>query len=113
MPRYYIDQDSDRDALFLNRNLVTVEFAADRFKVSPHMLEKAASRSQGPFLMWVFGSPGQVMRKYRELYVDMGPAPGPDRSDVWRNNLPEELVSQARERCSYPSAAGGLQDARS
>ena len=98
MPRYYIDHDSDRDALFGSRNLVSVEFAADQLKVSPHMLEKAASRSQGPFLMWVFGTPGQVMRKYREVYIDMGPASGPDRSDAWRGNPPQDLLSEARRR---------------
>ena len=112
MPRFYIDTDSDRDALFADRNLVTVEFAADRFKVSPHMLEKAASRSQGPFLMWVFGTPGQVMRKYRELYIDMGPAPGPDRSDVWRSNPPQELLSEARGRQGARSGTDGLHASR-
>ena len=107
MPRYYVDTDADRDALFVNRNLVTLEFAADRFKVSPHMLEKTASRTQGPFLMWVFGTPGEVMRKYREAYIDMGPVPGPDRSDVWRSNPPQELLSEARERHSHRSVAEG------
>lgn len=108
MPRHYIDTDSDRDALFATRNLVTVEFAADLFKVSPHMLEKAASRNQGPFLMWVFGSPGQVMRKYCELYIDLGPAPGPDSSDAWRSNSPQELLSEARERKGPTASAAGL-----
>ncbi len=97
MPRHYIDEDSDRDALFASRNLVSVEFAADQLKVSPHMLGKTASRSQGPFLMWVFGSPGQVMRKYRELYIDMGPSPGPDLPQAWQSQSPGELLGEARQ----------------
>ena len=109
MPRYYIDQESDRDALFASRNLVTLEFAADQLKVSPHMLEKSAGRSQGPFLIWVFGGPGQLMRKYREQYVDMGPAPGPDLAHAWQKFSPQDLLGEARQHHADPSALGGLQ----
>jgi hypothetical protein len=108
MPRHYIDEDSDRDALFASRNLVSVEFAANQLKVTPHMLDKTASRGQGPFLMWVFGSPGQVMRKYREVYIDMGPVPGPDLPHAWRSQSPEELLGEARRRHADPSGLDGL-----
>ena len=108
MPRHYIDEESDRDALFACRNLVSVEFAANQLKVSPHMLEKSASRNQGPFLIWVFGSPGQLMRKYRELYVDMGPAPGPDRPHAWQTFSPQELMREARQRQADPTGLQGL-----
>lgn len=108
MPRHYIDDESDRDALFASRNLVSLEFAADELKVSPHMLEKSASRSQGPFLIWVFGSPGQLMRKYRELYVDMGPAPGPDLPHAWQKFSPQELLGEARQHIADPKGLAGL-----
>jgi hypothetical protein len=109
MPRHYIDEDSDRDALFASRNLVSVEFAADQLKVSPHMLAKTASRSQGPWLLWVFGSPGQVMRKYRDLYVDMGPSPGPDLPHEWHSQSPEELLGEARRRHANPTDLDGVE----
>jgi hypothetical protein len=111
MPRHYIDQESDRDALFGSRNLVTLEFAADQLKVSLHMLEKTASRSQGPFLIWVFGSQGQLMRKYRELYVDMGPSPGPDLPHAWQGFSAQELLGEARQRHADPSGLRGLKHA--
>jgi len=97
MPRHYIDQESDRDALFASRNLVSLEFAADELKVSAHTLEKSAGRSHGPLLMWIFGGPGQVMRRYREAYIDMGPAPGPDLPHAWQGCPPEELLGEARQ----------------
>ncbi len=108
MPRHYIDTESDRDALFAHRNLVSVEFAAEQLKVSQHVLEKAASRSQGPLLMWIFGGRGQLMRKYREMYVDLGPAPGPDMPHAWHARSPEELLGEARQRHADPSGMDGL-----
>ena len=111
MPRHYIDEECDRDALFESRNLVSVEFAADQLKVSPHMLEKTASRSQGPFLMWVFGCPGRVMRKYREQYIDMGPSPGPDLPHAWQTHSPQELLGEARQRRADPTGLDGLKHA--
>jgi hypothetical protein len=98
MPRHYIDEEWDRDALFAARNLVSLEFAAEQLKVSPHAVEKAAGRAQGALLMWIFGSRGQVMRKYREVYVDMGPAPGPDLPHAWQGYSPEALLGEARQR---------------
>jgi hypothetical protein len=111
MPRHYIDQESDRDALFASRNLVSVEFAAEQLKVSPHMIDKTASRNQGPFLMWVFGSPGQLMRRYRELYVDMGPSPGLDLPHAWRSFSPQELLGEARRRHADPTGLRGIERA--
>lgn len=35
MPKHYIDEEWDRDALFAVRNLVSLEFAAEHLKVSP------------------------------------------------------------------------------
>jgi hypothetical protein len=102
MPRHYIDLESDRDALFGSRNLVSLEFAADKLKVSSHMLEKSASRSQGPLLMWIFGGGGQVMRKYREAYIDMGPAPGPDLPHGWQGCTAEDLLGEARHQHADP-----------
>jgi|SRR5579859_513848 len=108
MPRHYIDEEWDRDALFLSRNLVSVEFAAEQMKVSMHSLEKTASRSQGPLLVWIFGSRGQVLRKYRDAYVDMGPKPGPDLPHEWQGHSPEELLGEARQRHAAPSGLEGL-----
>ncbi len=108
MPRHYIDTEPDRDALFKHRNLVSVEFAAEQLKVSEHLLEKAASRSQGPLLMWIFGGRGQVMRRYREVYVDLGPAPGPDLPHAWQSTSPEELLGEARQRHADPAETDGL-----
>lgn len=111
MPRHYVDEESDRDALFASRNLVSVEFAADQLKVSPHMLEKTASRRQGSFLIWVFGGPGQLMRKYREVYVDMGPSPGPDLPHAWQSFSPQELLGEARQRHADPTGLDNLKHA--
>jgi hypothetical protein len=104
VPRHYIDQESDRDALFASRNLVSLEFAADVLKVSAHTLEKSASRSQGPLLMWIFGGGGNVMRKYRDEYIDMGPAPGPDLPHAWQGSAPEELLGEARQHAADPKS---------
>jgi hypothetical protein len=98
MPKHYIDAEWDRDALFATRNLVTLEFAAEQLKVSPHHVEKTAARQQGPLLLWVFGGAGQTMRKYRELYVDMGPRSGPDSPHDWQAQSPELLLGEARQQ---------------
>ena len=98
MPKHYIDQEWDRDALFTSRNLVTLEFAAEHLKVSPHAIDKAATRTQGPLLVWVFGGRGQTMRKYREVYVDMGPRPGLDLAHAWQGSNPEVLLGEARQQ---------------
>ena len=112
VPRHYIDEESDRDALFASRNLVSLEFAADQLKVAPHTLEKAAGRSQGALLMWIFGSHGQLMRKYLDAYVDMGPLPGPDLPHEWQAHSPEELLGEARQRHADPKGRDGLTHAR-
>src|SRR4051812_11255520 len=112
MPRHYIDEESDRDALFTQRNLVSVEFAADQLKVTCHTLEKAASRSQGPVLMWIFGGREQIMRKYRDAYIDLGPRPGPDLPHAWQSQRPEELLGEARQRHADPTGLDGLRRAR-
>jgi hypothetical protein len=98
MPKHYIDEEWDRDALFASRNLVTVEFAAEHLKVSSHAIEKAAARAQGPLLVWIFGGRGQTMRKYREIYVDMGPRPGSDQAHAWQGSTPELLLGEARHQ---------------
>lgn len=108
MPRHYIDEESDRDALFFSRNLVTVEFAAEHLKVTLHTVEKVAGRAQGPLLMWIFGAREQVMRKYRDAYVDMGPAPGPDLPHAWQGHSPVSLLGEARQRQAAPNALDGL-----
>jgi hypothetical protein len=110
MPRYCIDEEWDRDALFAGRNLVSVEFAADFLKVSTHMVEKAAGRAHGPLLGWIFGCREQVMRKYREVYVDMGPSPGPDLPHAWQGHAPEELLGEARRRHADPNALNAVYD---
>ena len=99
MPKHYIDEEWDRDALFAFRNLVTQEFAAESLKVSLHAIEKAAARTQGPLLVWIFGARGQTMRKYRDVYVDMGPRPGPDLPHEWHGHVPEALLGEARQPC--------------
>jgi hypothetical protein len=109
MPRHYIDEEWDRDALFASRNLVSVDFAAQVLRVSPHALEKAAGRTQGALLMWVFGNPGRVMRKYLEAYVDMGARPGPDLPHAWQGFSPEELLGEARQRYADPKGLAGLE----
>ncbi|TME36764.1 MAG: hypothetical protein E6I75_09150 [Chloroflexi bacterium] len=81
-------------------------------KVAPHTLEKAASRSQGALLVWIFGSHGQLMRKYLDAYVDMGPLPGPDLPHEWQVHSPEELLGEARQRHADPKGRDGLTHAR-
>jgi len=98
MPRHYIDEEWDRDAVFASRNLVSLEFAAEHLKVTTHAVEKVAGRSQGGLLLWIFGGRGQPMRKYREVYVDMGPAPGADLPHAWQGHAPEDLLGEARQR---------------
>jgi hypothetical protein len=110
MPRHYIDEEWDRDALFAHRNLVSLEFAADLLKVNMHTVEKAASRAQGALLIWIFGGRGQPMRKYRESYVDMGPSPGPDLPHAWQGHSAEELLGEARQRHADPTGLKGLKD---
>ena len=111
MPKHYIDEEWDRDALFACRNLVSFEFAAEQMKISTHALEKTASRAHGPLLAWIFGGHGQVLRKYREAYVDMGPSPGPDLPHDWQGHSAEELLGEARQRHASPSAHDGLKHA--
>ena len=108
MPCHYIDEEWDRDALFVARNLVSVEFAAEQLKVSAHAVEKAAGRAQGALLLWIFGGRGQLMRKYRDAYVDMGPSPGPDLPHAWQGHSPEELLGEARQRHAGPNGLDGL-----
>jgi|SRR5579884_1935418 len=110
MPRHSINEEWDRDALFACRNLVSLEFAAEYLKVSTHAVEKAAGRAQGALLMWIFGGPGQVMRKYRDVYVDMGPAPGPDLPHAWQGHSAMELLGEARQRYAAPRGLDGLDD---
>jgi hypothetical protein len=98
MPRHYIDEEWDREALFASRNLVSLEFAAEHLKVSTHAVEKAAGRTQGALLIWVFGGRDQVMRKFRELYVDMGPSSGADLPHAWQGYSAEDLLGEARQR---------------
>ena len=109
MPRHYIDEEWDRDALFAFRNLVTVEFAAEHLRVSTHAVDKAAGRTQGALLMWIFGGRGQVMRKYRGVYVDMGPSPGPDLPHAWQGHAPEDLLGEARQRHADRDGLTGLE----
>jgi hypothetical protein len=111
MPHHYIDEEWDRDALFASRNLVSLEFAADHLKVTTHAVEKAAGRAQGALLVWIFGVRGQLMRKYRDAYVDMGPCPGPDLPHAWQGHTPEELLGEARQRHGDPQRLKGLQRA--
>jgi hypothetical protein len=111
MPRHYIDEEWDRDALFAGRNLVSLEFAAEEMKTTPHAVEKAAGRAQGSLLMWIFGASGQPMRKYRDVYVDMGPSPGPDLPHAWQGHSAEELLGEARQRHAAPNAPNGLKHA--
>jgi hypothetical protein len=111
VPRHYIDEEWDRDALFACRNLVSVEFAAEQMKVNTHALEKTASRAHGPLLVWIFGGRGQVLRKYREAYVDMGPSPGPDLPHAWQGHSPQELLGEARQRHASPNTHDELKHA--
>ena len=111
MPRHSIDHEWDRDALFVARNLVSLEFAADQLRVSTHAIEKAAGRAQAGLLMWIFGGRGQVMRKYRNVYVDMGPAPGPDLPHAWQGHSAEELLGEARRRHADRDGVEGLDHA--
>jgi hypothetical protein len=111
MPRHNIDQEWDRDALFAARNLVSLEFAAEHLKVTTHAVEKASGRTQGPLLMWIFGGRGQLLRKYRDVYVDMGPSPGPDLPHAWQGHTGEELLGEARQRHAASNGRDGRQPA--
>ncbi|MGI9149374.1 MAG: hypothetical protein ACR2IK_22970, partial [Chloroflexota bacterium] len=94
--------------LFTSRNLVSVEFAAQQLKITLHSLEKGAVREHGPLLLWVFGGGGQIMRKYRAAYVDMGPHGGPDEPHAWQGHSAEELLGEARKRHADPKGLDGL-----
>lgn len=107
MPKHYIDEEWDRDALFACRNLVSLEFAAEHLKTTTHAVEKAAGRTHGSLLLWNFGGPGQLMRKYRDTYVDMGPSPGPDQPHAWQGHSAEELLGEARHRHASPNGLDG------
>lgn len=111
MPRYYIDEEWDRDALFASRNLVSLEYVAELLKTTTHAVEKAAGRAQGPLLMWIFGGRGQLMRKYRDAYIDLGPSPGPDLPHAWQGHDAEELLGEARQRHATPAALNGREHA--
>jgi hypothetical protein len=108
MPRHYIDDEWDRDALFAFRSLVSLEFAAKHVKVSSHAVKKAAGRAQGAPLMWIFGGRGQLMRKYRDAYVGMGPSPGPDLPHAWQGHSAEGLLGEAPQRHASPNGLDGL-----
>jgi hypothetical protein len=101
MPRHYIDEEWDRDALFTTRNLVTPEYAAEHLKVTSRTVEKSAGREQGSLLVWVFGGRGSTMRKYHEVYIDMGPRPGPDTPHAWQGYSPEVLLGEARQQYAH------------
>ncbi len=107
MPRHYIDEEWDRDALFTGRNLVSLEFAASVLRVTEHTIEKTAGRAHGALLVWVFGGREQLMRKYREEYVDMGPRPGPDLPHAWQGHPAIELLGDARQRYADPALGNG------
>jgi hypothetical protein len=111
MPRHYFNEEWDRDALFASRNLVSPEFAAHSLRVTTHAVEKAASRAQGALLVWIFGGRGQVMRKYRESYVDMGPSPGLDLPHAWQGHSAEELLGEARQQHANANGLKGLNGA--
>ena len=111
MPRHYIDEEWDRDALFACRNLVSLEFAAEHLKTTTHAVEKAAGRTHGSLLLWTFGGRGQLMRKYRDTYVDMGPSPGPDQPHAWQGHSAEELLGEARQRHASPNGLDGRKHA--
>jgi hypothetical protein len=98
MPKHYIDEEWDRDALFATRNLVSLDFAAEHLKVSSHVLEKSAARQHGPLLLWIFGGGGQTSRKYLDAYVDMGERPGPDLAHAWQSSTPEQILGEARQQ---------------
>lgn len=107
MPKHYIDDEWDRDALFAFRNLVSLEFAAEHLKTTTHAVEKAAGRTHGSLLLWIFGGCGQLMRKYRDTYVDMGPSPGSDAPHAWQGYSAEELLGEARQRHASPNGLDG------
>jgi len=112
VPRHYIDEEWDRDALFGTRNLVSLEFAGELLKTSVHAIDKSAGRAHGPLLIWVFGGQGQIMRKYREVYVDMGPRPGPDLPHAWHGHPLQELLGEARQRYADPTLASRRERSR-
>jgi hypothetical protein len=43
------------------------------------------------------------MRKYREVYLDMGPRLGPDLPHAWRDHPLEELLGEARQQHADPA----------
>ena len=87
-----------------------LEYAAEHLRVGTHAIQKTAGRAQGALLVWVSGAGGQVLRKYRDLYVDMGPRPGPDLPHAWQGHSPQELLGEARQRHANSGAAEGLSD---
>jgi len=111
MPRHYINEEWDRDALFASRNLVSPEFAAHTLNVTTHALDKAASRVQAALLVWIFGGRGQVMRKYRESGAAMGQSPGPDLPHAWHGHSAEELLGEPAEQHANSDGLKGLKRA--
>jgi hypothetical protein len=113
MPRQYIDQDWDRDAVFGCRNLVSPEFAARQLNVTTHALQKAAGRARGALPMLIFGGCRQLMPKYCHAYIDMGPSRGPDLPHAWQGHSAPELLGEARQRHVAPNKLDGLDHAAS
>jgi hypothetical protein len=87
MPRHYIDEEWNRDALFTSRNLVGLEFAAEHLKVTLHAVERPSVGPRVPLHIRIAGGYGQVTCKYRDAYVDMGPSTGPTCCTLARATL--------------------------
>jgi len=108
MPRHCIDDEWDRDALFACRNLISLEFAAEHLKVATHAVDEAAGQAQGSLPLWIFGGSGQLMRKYRDTYVGIGPSAGPDLPRAWQGHSAQGLLGEARQRHASPGGLDGL-----
>lgn len=105
MPRVFVPDPDEQEALLNERRLLTPGGAAQRLRVSRQAVHASAERPGGRLLMWVFAA--ERAARLAEMYVDFGERRGvwdmptsapPDAVDEWRQADPEQLKREAVER---------------
>src|SRR5262245_52172370 len=105
MPLCPVPDDPARLGLLAGRTLLTISQAAARLSVTRQAVQKAASRTTGHLLVWLFAGPGV---QEGERLVDFGPRDAEPDPKAWhrhRGKL-DELLRDIRIR--GPSNAGAL-----
>ena len=101
MPRVYVPDPEDQDALLNERNLLSPGGAAHRLGISRQGVHASGDAPAGRLLQWAFGHEG---RKVAETYIDFGwrritrANPDPEWSLEWHDSDPAQLLVEARER---------------